>query len=164
MAEVFVDVESALSRFLLRFLDRPEDVQDVMQEAYLRVHKADRKSKIRTPAAFLYKTARNLAINENARHHNSRTRTVADFDDLSSTIVEKGPEFEAELSEELSAAIKALDSLSPRVRETYVLRKIHGMSQKEVAAHLGISVSTVEKHVARGLTVLAQSKCDKRDE
>jgi RNA polymerase sigma-70 factor (ECF subfamily) len=116
VAEIFGDIESSLSRFLLRFLDRPEDVQDVMQETYLRVHKASRKSKIRTPAAFLYKTARNLALNENARHHNARTRTVSDFDDLSSTIGQNVPEFEAMLGEELAEAIKALDRLSPRVR------------------------------------------------
>jgi DNA-directed RNA polymerase specialized sigma24 family protein len=38
VAMIFGDVEASLSRFLLRFLDRPEDVQDVKQEAYLRVH------------------------------------------------------------------------------------------------------------------------------
>ena len=38
VASIFGDVEASLSRFLLRFLDRPEDVQDIMQEAYLRVH------------------------------------------------------------------------------------------------------------------------------
>lgn len=160
VADIFGDIESSLSRFLLRFLDRPEDVQDVMQETYLRVHKADRKSKIREPAAFLYRTARNLALNEQARHHTSKTSTVADFDDLSSISGDNGPEFEAIVGEKLARAISALERLTPRVRETYILRKVHGFSQKETAKQLGISQSTVEKHVARGLVILAQHSDD----
>ncbi len=158
IADIFGDIEKSLSRFLLRFLNRPEDVQDVMQEAYLRVHKASRASKIRTPAAFFYKTAKNLALNEVARHHNTRTSMVSDFDNLSTSIGVNAPEFAAILGEELALAIKCLEQLSPRVRETYILRKIHGLSQKETAKHLGISQSTVEKHVASGLSTLARQK------
>ena len=160
VAEIFGDIESSLSRFLLRFLDRPEDVQDVMQEAYIRVHKANESSKIKAPAAFFYKTAKNLALNERARHHNSRTSTVASFDELSETIGEKSAEFSAIVGEELSRAMSALKKLTPRVREVYILRKVHGLSQKETAKYLGISPSTVEKHVAKGLVTLARYKQD----
>jgi RNA polymerase sigma-70 factor (ECF subfamily) len=160
IARIFGDIESSLSRFLLRFLDRPEDVQDVMQEAYLRVHMASGKSRIRTPAAFIYRTAKNLALNERARHGNSRTSTVADFDELSSTFGENSAEFEAMLGQELAMAIRSLERLSPRVRETYILRKIHGLSQKQTAARLGISESTVEKHIASGLAALAARRHD----
>jgi RNA polymerase sigma factor (sigma-70 family) len=156
VAEIFGDIESSLSRFLLRFLDRPEDVQDVMQEAYFRVHKASQTSRIRAPAAFIYKTAKNLALNERARHHNSRTSTVADPDELSAGVGENLPELTAIVGEQLSKALSALERMTPRVRETYILRKVHGLSQKETAKHLGISQSTVEKHVAKGLLILAQ--------
>ena len=161
--EVFGNVESKLSRFLLRFLDRAEDVQDVMQDAYIRVQNASKGTKIRSTEAFILKTAKNLAINERARHHNTRTTNVVDFDELSASINEPGvnsPEFEAMVSEELAKAIASLGELSPRVRETYILRKIHGMSQKETAKRLGISQSTVEKHVAKGLATLARTKLD----
>ncbi len=160
VAEIFGDIESSLGRFLLRFLDRPEDVQDVMQEAYLRVHKASQTSEIKAPAAFFYKTAKNLALNERARHHNSRTSMVADVDDLSVTIADNGPELAAMVGEELSQAMSALERLTPRVREVYIMRKVHGLSQKETARHLGISQSTGEKHVAKGLLILAQHKDD----
>ncbi len=160
IADIFGDIESSLSRFLLRFLDRPEDVQDIMQEAYLRVHKASESREIATPAAFFYKTAKNLALNERARHHNSRTNFVADFDDLSATFGSNAPELDAILGEELARAMSALEKLSPRVRETYILRKVHGFSQVETAKHLGISQSTVEKHVASGLARLAQQQDD----
>ena len=160
VAEVFGDIESALSRFLLRFLDRPEDVQDVMQEAYLRVHRAAKSSEIGAPKAFIYKTARNLALNERARHHNARTSMVADFDELTATWAENSPESEAILGQELSQAMAALERLTPRVREVYIMRKVHGLSQKETAKCLGISQSTVEKHVANGLLALSQHKHD----
>nr|MBO2515264.1 RNA polymerase subunit sigma-70 [Gammaproteobacteria bacterium] len=160
VASLFGDVEASLSRFLLRFLDRPEDVQDVMQEAYLRVYEANASSKIRAPVAFLYKTAKNLALNERARHHNSKTSMVGDFDELSATFTERSAEFEAAVAEELSRALKALEQLSPRVRQVYILRKVHGLSQKETAEYLGISESTVEKHVAKGLSTLMRLRQD----
>lgn len=160
VAEIFSDIEASLSRFLLRFLDRTEDIEDVMQEAYLRVHMANNARKIRAPVAYIYQAAKNLALNERARHHNSRTEFVTDYDNLSTTYSNSAPELEAMIGEELAHAIAALDRLSPRVRETYILRKVHGFSQKETAKQLGISQSTVEKHVARGLVTLAQQKND----
>lgn len=160
LTSIFGDVEASLSRFLLRFLDRPEDVQDIMQEAYLRVHEASASSKIDAPVAFLYKTARNLALNERARHHNSKTSMVNDFDELSATLTEQSAEFEAAVAQELSQAMAALEQLSPRVRQVYILRKVHGLSQKETAEYLGISQSTVEKHVAKGLSTLLRLRHD----
>jgi len=163
LAEAFGNIEARLSRFLLRFLDRPEDVQDVIQDAYLRVQKASEGTKFRSTEAFIFRAAKNLAINERARHHNTRTTNVVDFDELSASINEYGvnsPELEAMVSEELARAIAALGELSPKVRDTYILRKIHGVSQKETARRLGISQSTVEKHVAKGLVTLARIKAD----
>ena len=83
---------------------------------------------------------------------------VASFDELSETIGEKSAEFDAIVGEELSRAMSALKQLTPRVREVYILRKVHGLTQKETAKYLGISQSTVEKHVAKGLVTLAHYK------
>lgn len=158
VTEIFGDIESSLGRFLLRFLDRPEDVQDIMQETYLRVHKANLTTEIRSPAAVFYKTAKNLALNERARHHNSRTSMVPDLDEIPSHVNEKSPEFEAIVSEELAQVMAALEILPAAVRETFILRKVHGLSQKETARALGISQSTVEKRVAKGLTILGRER------
>jgi len=160
VASIFGDVEASLTRFLLRFLDRPEDVQDIVQEAYLRTFEASASSTIHAPVAFLYKTAKNLALNERARHHNSRTSTVGDFDELSATFTERSAELEAAVTEELSRAMAAREARSPRVRQGYILRKVHGLSQKETAEYLGISQSTVEKHVAKGLATLLRLRRD----
>ena len=158
VAEIFSDIEASLSRFLLRFLDRPEDIQDVMQETYLRVHKASNTRKIGAPVAYFYQAARNLALNEKARHHNSKTEFVTNYDDLPASHGSNVPELEVMIGEELAHAMAALERLSPRVRETYIMRKVHGFSQKETAKQLGISHRTVEKHVAKGLVSLAQQK------
>lgn len=160
VAEIFSDIEASLSRFLLRFLDRPEDIQDVMQETYLRVQKANNKQKIGAPVAYFYQAAKNLALNERARHHNSRTEFVTDYDHLSAVYNNSSPDIEVMIGEELAHAMAALERLSPRVRQTYIMRKVHGFSQKETAKRLGISQSTVEKHVAKGIVTLAQQKND----
>ena len=47
--------------------------------------------------------------------------------------------------------LRAVNGLPPKCRDVFVLRMIEGLSQREIAERLGITVSTVEKHLARGL-------------
>ena len=72
----------------------------------------------------------------------------------------RSPESEAIISEELAQVMTALEILPTAVRETFILRKVHEFSQKETARALGISQSTVEKRVAKGLTILARQQRD----
>ena len=51
----------------------------------------------------------------------------------------------------------ALDDLPPRCRQVVVLRKIDGLSQKEVARQMGVTTETVENQVAKGMRLLAQA-------
>lgn len=107
-----------------------------MQETFLKVFEAERGTNISNPKAFLFKTARNLALNELAKRRNRRTDSVEDL-------------------EGLARAWGAIQELSPRVREVFVLHKVHGLKQREIARRLGISESTVEKHIAKGLAAMA---------
>ena len=154
--EAYRKRSGSLSRFLSRFLDSPVEIEDVLQEAFLKAFEAERKSHIRAPEAFLFKTAKNLALNVISSRRRRRTDTVADFEALPvisdvHVIANLNPETQQEIEDQLSHAQQIIQQLTPRVREVFVLRKVYGFSHKEIARELGIAISTVEKHVASGL-------------
>lgn len=156
------DVESAycanehsLKRFLRRFLHQREDIDDTLHEAFLRAYRAERDKRIAEPKAFLFKIARNLALNELAKFRNRRVEGMADFDAIPVTDGDNSPEQRAIIRQELGHAFDLINQLPPRVREVFLLRKLHGLSQKEIAERLGIAESTVEKHLAKGLVKMA---------
>jgi RNA polymerase sigma factor (sigma-70 family) len=51
---------------------------------------------------------------------------------------------------------RAVSSLPVHCRRVFILKKVYGLSQKEIASLLGIASSTVEKHIARGMVVTAE--------
>jgi RNA polymerase sigma factor (sigma-70 family) len=156
VTEAYIENEKSLGRYLRRFLDRPEDVQDALHETYVKACRSHEISPIDSPKAFLFTVARNIALNELARHGNSRTTTVSEFDHLDGHTSHGHADEQAAAEERLDFAVRAIASMSPRVRDAFVLRKVHGYRQKEIAKQLGISESTVEKHIARGMAVIME--------
>ena len=159
----FRENAGSLSRFLRRFFNSSADVEDLLQETFLKVFEAEHTTNIVTPRAFLFKTAKNLALNELGKRRTRRTEAVADLDllDVISTEQEasaSNPEAQAVIEERLKLASAAVDALSPRVREVFLLRKVHGLKQREIAARLGIAESTVEKHIAKGLAQITSQQ------
>jgi RNA polymerase sigma factor (sigma-70 family) len=153
MLRAFLENERGLKRFLGRFLPRAHDVDDVAQETFLRAFAAETDQDVRDPKAFLYKVARNLALNERARLSTRLTGSIEDFPDPS-VLGQKDQvtgEQVMEGREMLAIFADAVSRLPDQCRKVFLLRKVQGLSQREVAAQLGISESTVEKHVAAGL-------------
>jgi RNA polymerase sigma factor (sigma-70 family) len=120
------------------------DIDDIVQEAFVRVLKARAAGEVRSPKAFLFVTARNLALMQ-LRH-----RAVAREDSLTETelwgILDESIDVPQAVAraQELELFTKAIQSLPTRCRQILTLRKIYGMSQKDVAAELGIAEHTVE--------------------
>ena len=120
------------------------EVDDIVQEAFVRVLQARANGEVRSPKAFLFVTARNLALMQ-LRH-----RAVAKEDALTETelwgILDESVDVPAAVTraEELETLTKAIQSLPARCRQILTLRKIYGLSQKAVAAELGIAEHTVE--------------------
>lgn len=146
-----------LRRYLGRYLGRAEDAEDVAQESFVRVLEAAAKGEIRYPQAYLYRTARNLAFNLRARKFNQMEDSLEDsaapdvMDDS-----EVGPEARVMAQRHFELFCRVAASLPPQCRQVLVLRKVYGFSQQEVALRLDISVSTVEKHLAKALARCAQ--------
>lgn len=148
-----METRGELQGYLSRLLSSREDIKEVSQEAYLKVFVALRKSPHtdHTPRALLYTTARNLAISR-LRHNRvveQSAQPLAVSQELS--VKRRSPEIEACASENMEFLLKVLATLPPKCRQVMHLRVARGLSQKEIAENLGIAVSTVEKHLARGL-------------
>jgi RNA polymerase sigma factor (sigma-70 family) len=141
--------DSSLKAFLRGSYPDVRDVEDVVQESYLRVWKRQAAKPIESVKAFLFTVAKHLALETIRRNHRSPIFDVMDFG--ATTLVDDTPGA-AEMActrEEVDLLFAAVSTLPARTREVYLLRKFEGLSQKEIAARLGISSNTVEVHVGR---------------
>lgn len=155
MLRVFLENESGIRRFLSRLVRRPQDVDDLTQETFLRAYAAEGDQDVAAPRAYLYRVARNLALNEQVRHANSRTSFLEDEAQWPEGGDEPTGEAHVYGRQKLALFAEAVDALPPQCREVFLLRKVHGLSQRDVARRLGVSEGTVEKHVAAGLVKCA---------
>lgn len=125
-----------------------------MQEAYVRVCQVEEQSGIRSPRSYLFRTVRNLALDHVKRAESRLTDSVADDDPASSRDAARlvDETFEAVASnEEFALFCDAVRHLPVQCRRAFVLKKVYGYTQREIAEELGISDSTVEKHIALGM-------------
>lgn len=156
--------EAALMRFLARRWRDAAELCDLRQEVYVRVYEAAQTSRPHQPRAFLFATARNLMSDRVRRGRIVSFEAVADFE--SSNVLtddDHGPEQQESARQELLRLTSALLRLPPRCREVIWLRRVKGLSQKEVAAAMEIAEGTVEKQVAKGMRLLAKLLSERAD-
>jgi RNA polymerase sigma-70 factor (ECF subfamily) len=142
---------SSLEAYLRGAFPAVRDTQDVVQESFLRLWKVRAVQPIRSARAFLFKVARNIALDAVRRANHSPISAVPDLAALP-VVEEKANASDAAVqSEEVALLADALEALPPRCREIILLRKFHNLPQKDVAARLGISEATVQEQVYRGV-------------
>ena len=141
----------ALRRYLMRLSKSESDAEDIEQEAYLRICEADGRSKINNPRAFLFRIAYNLFVQNYRKANNSPIDTVADYDELDVTDICTSVDDQLIMRERLGVLADAIDRLPPQCRRVFIMRKVYDLSHRQIAEALGISLSTVEKHVVKGL-------------
>ena len=127
------------------------DIDDVVQESYLRIWQALETTAIALPKAFLFAIARNVALGRVRRHKVSREISVAEVDVLGVSDESADVHQAVARAQELEILKEAIASLPDRCRQILTLRKLYGLSQKEVAAQLGIAEHTVEAQGVIGL-------------
>jgi len=156
VAEV-LPLEAPLERFLRRHFGSSDEIADLRQEVYLRVYNAASRSLPLLTKPFVFMTARNLLRDRARRERIVSIEAVADLEALN--VIDEAALADQVVSarEELRHLQVALDRLPPRCREVVMLRKIHGISQREVARQLGITEDTVERQVSKGVRALASA-------
>jgi len=155
--------EAALVRFLNRAWSNSADVLDMRQDIYVRVYEAAAHARPQSPKSFLFATARNLISDRQRRKRVVSIDSVGDLDVLNVLIEDLGPERRLGAHQELRRLAQALDALPPRCREAVWLRRVFDMPQKVVAHKLGISEKTVEKHLMKGMQLLAEAVLSQPD-
>ncbi|TNC10016.1 sigma-70 family RNA polymerase sigma factor [Methylobacterium terricola] len=142
-----------LRRFLTRRLGNPADAADAHQETYLLMLAALSRTTIEQPSAFLFQIASNVARRMRNRQRLEGTifQSVGDDDWAGLADGHALPERQAMARQELRRLAAAIDDLPPRCREAFLLARIDGLPNGEVAARLGISRNMVEKHLIKAL-------------
>jgi RNA polymerase sigma factor (sigma-70 family) len=142
--------ESSLRAFLMRSLGSAADVDDLVQESYIRILVARKAGEIRSSKNFLFTIARN-AIRDLIRRR-AVAVAIPFTENAPIAVLDDSPGVADLVSrrQELELLADAIRALPERCREVFLLRKIQAIPQKEIARRLGISENTVETLVARG--------------
>lgn len=150
VTRTFIENSVLLKGFLRRFLQRQQDIEDVAQEAYLKAYCAEQEKTIEHPKSYLFTIAKNIAINELSK----KSRRITEYlEECKSTVyseVSATLEKEVEAQQTLGAYCDAVAALPEACRRVFLLRKVHGLKQTEIAENLGISLRMVEKHLQNG--------------
>jgi len=140
---------SALKRYVMRILHAENDVEDVVQEAFMRAYKSEMHNDIQQPKSYLFRIAKHVALNQVRQKVNRPTDYLEDFEPDSVLVSDWTLEDEVLAQERLGIHCAAVATLPPRRRKVYLMRKVYGMSYKTIASSLGITVSTVEAHLVK---------------
>jgi RNA polymerase sigma factor (sigma-70 family) len=137
---------------------RRDEIEDLMQDAFVRLLEyCERGAEVREPEAVLVRTVLRLSMNHDRdAHHNLYVRESVE--DL--VLIDPGPAPEEVLAADqcLQEMRRTLDSVGHRTREVFFLHRLHGLSYAQIGQQLDMPVSTVEKHIARAMTVLLEQR------
>lgn len=143
--------ESALRAYLRANFPSLSDVDDLVQESYVRLIRARAAGRVNYAKALLFTIARNIALDLFRRRKVVTIETVGNLAELS--VLEDKPDAAdvAKKQEELQLLAEAVRQLPDRCRQVLTLRLLYGLSHKEIAGQLGISEHTVKAQLAKGM-------------
>lgn len=156
LTQAFLAWKASLTRYVATFFVSREDIEDTVQEIYLQALTSERKTEIRAPAAYLFRVARNVALNKKLRQRKIFFENIGQFDD--SIGADDAPSLFDHVygKQKLRALSEAIDALPPQCRKVFLMQRMDGLSYKEIASRLGISARTVEKHLEKALSRCAE--------
>lgn len=143
--------EPMLRAWLVSRFPNVNDFEDLIQEAYIRTVKRQRNKQLAAPKAFLFAIARNLCIDLLRRNKVVRFEALGDLDTQTVSDSMKGiPDCVVD-KEDYEMLTQAIQSLPKKCRRIFTLRKVYGLSLKQISEELNISVKTVEAQISIGI-------------
>lgn len=144
-----------LRRFLSKLMGNRTEAQDIAHDAYLKTYEAMHTQPVAQPTAYLYTTAKHMAMRHQVRRASRMQPT-----DPGVLEMQAGPTTnlvdEVVAREQAQAFDAAVLALPPGCRQVLILQLKHGLSHAQIAQKLAISPSTVAKHLARALRLLRE--------
>lgn len=143
----------SLRHFIRRFVQVPWDVDDVVQEAYLRL--LEHRPRGREPDAvprYLFAIARNLVVDRRRRALREVRRSASLFE-LTAQLDNTSPApDELAFVDQASECLRgALNELPERARQAFLLHRFEGLRYPSIAARLGVTTRTIERDIAAAL-------------
>ncbi len=160
---LFADVQPQLKRFLTARFGNEADADDIVQETFIKLHHVAQTEEIESVKALAFSIARNLSVDLIRRNTRAKARDSAygglRTESAGEDFLDPAPNAERQLAgrQDINRVMAALEGLTPKVRQAFVLHKIDGHPYTEVARLMGLSKSTVEKHMIKALRLLAEA-------
>ncbi|HBO15567.1 MAG TPA: RNA polymerase subunit sigma-70 [Porticoccaceae bacterium] len=150
--KVFMNIKARLARFLVGMVP-PRDVEDIIQETYVHLCKIENKSYIKDSESFMFRTARNLALDHLKR---AETRLTSGVDNMDDHVIEEHDPTYGQIAsdEEFGLFCAAIRELPRQSQRAFILKKVYGYSLKEIMLEMDLGQPTVESHI-----VSATKKC-----
>jgi RNA polymerase sigma-70 factor (ECF subfamily) len=153
-----VRYRAPLLRFFSRKLRRRADAEDLTQDVFVRLLRDEREDAHRSPDSYIFTIAINIL-----RDHLRRKAVRQAYDDANGATIDfdriedLGPERVLLGKEALAIATAKLAALPARTRKMFLLFRFENMKQHEIAALYGLSISTVEKEIAKAAHAVASA-------
>jgi RNA polymerase sigma factor (sigma-70 family) len=159
---------AALRAELVGFLQRRgqplEDAEDIVQETFVRFHRAGHEMGAADARPLLFAIAKNLLKDHWKQANRARVRTLRLDGDEATAAWERAPSEDPAADrrsiarQDLSSVAEAIRDLPPRCREAFLLHRFEDLNYRQIGERLGVSVSMVEKHLAEALRRLKAAR------
>lgn len=149
--------EADLRAWLRRLAVSPDQIDDVVQETYCKLAAMDGVAHIENGRAYFFQTARHIMLSQIRRSRIVRIDSSTEIDALNIVDSEPSPERITASRRELERVQRLIQGLPERCRQIFELRRIHGVSQKEIARRLGVTENAVESQASRGLKLILKA-------
>ena len=148
VARAYFRCRDALARSIVKMRVRPEDVDDILHETFVKACTANQKTPLRSPEDYLFVVSRNLVIRDSAR----RSREIqAVIEEALSDARSDSLDSQIHAQRKCEALARVIRALPEKKRRALLLRKVYGFSACEIAAKMACSKSSVDKYIASGI-------------
>ena len=151
MAGIYMGLRTSLMRFAYRYFKTPQEIEDVVQEAFVKVIEAKQHREILHPKSYMYQTVKNLALNRLSKSDYRLTDALGDTDAELVSQITPTMEQQFESRQRFELFCRAVRQLPIKCQRVYILRRVYGYTQKEIAEQMGISLKTVEAHLTKAI-------------